>query len=81
MTIPVEIVRPRLTGKDVIIRLLGDLMSLAINAWVLMIVLDALNIWALGYWHTVLLVVGVRVLQRSDSSYQMWTRMAEAKKK
>jgi hypothetical protein len=71
----VAVVRPQQTWRDLGRRLAVGLVLLAFYAWLLMLIAGTLTDWHLSYWHTVLGLVGLRLVQNT-SGYLSWTHPA-----
>ena len=71
--INVTIVRPYKTGPERIGTLLGYIAVYFINALPLMLILGAITDWGFGYWHTLLALVAIQMVQ-VRSNYAFWTK-------
>lgn len=80
-TIPVEIVRPEKTGSERFSEFVSGrfsefvsgLMIFFLCTWIVMLALGALTPWHLGYWESMLALLGIRAAQKPDS-WMSWTR-------
>lgn len=77
--VPVEIVRPSRKPGWAVGRVIGSIGGRFLNAWLLMLILGALHtklVWvpALGYWYTLLALIGIGLLRNPLSSWDVWSR-------
>jgi hypothetical protein len=71
--LPVRIVRPKAKASDIAPALITGAVMLAIRAWIVMLLAPLVGLTP-GYWLTLGVVYGVRVLIGADTSgYKAWT--------
>lgn len=72
MATPVEIVRPKITGKEWVSMLLSRVMTVLVAGWILMLLLPLWGFYP-GYWQTVAGFYIVQILTY-HSNYRLWTK-------
>ena len=70
---PVEIVRPNLTGRELLTQFVGSIAFNVFRAWLVMLLLPSVVDFRPGYWQV---LIGIVVLEwtLADRSYLGWTR-------
>lgn len=68
----VHVVRPKMSRAEVIGRILGRFLGMLLIAWILMLIIEEVTDWDPSYWHTLLSLYAVRLIQVKDNSY-FWT--------
>ena len=71
---PVEIIRPDLTGREILKQLLGGVLFAFSRAWLVMILLPSLVDFRPGFWR-VLIALVILDWTLTDRSYLAWTRV------
>jgi hypothetical protein len=71
--INVEVVRPKKSAAEQVGALLGVVLNVFLSGWILMLILGAVSTWTPSYWHSVLVVIAVRVVL-PGASYLFWTK-------
>lgn len=75
-TLNVQIIRPKRTGREVFITIVGNLFGYLVNGYAVMLVFGTISSWDPSYWHSTLLVIGVRALIM-NTDYLTWTKAAK----
>ena len=71
---PVTIVRPKMTVSAALGRLAAKLVLLAADAWIVMVVASAVFGYHFSYWHAIVFLLAVRVLQiNSADDLSLWS--------
>lgn len=55
-------VEPTLTNQAVLVRFISVFGSIFLNAWLVMLIIPVITPFALGYWQSMLLILGVRMI-------------------
>lgn len=77
--LPVEVVRPRKPRSEKTAEFIVQTALTFQFAWILMLIAGTITAWHPSYWHSVLALIGIRLVQRSD--FLAWTRLPEGAKK
>jgi fluoride ion exporter CrcB/FEX len=78
--VPVTVTRPDFNAGEALGLLAAEAFNTFVNGWLLMLILGSLHhdadqrIPALGYWPSVLIVIGVAAALGTTSTFRYWTR-------
>lgn len=72
--LPVTIIRPPIKWVEAFGRITGGICGYFLTAWLVMLIAAAQTPWHPGYWQVFFLIVGVRLVLPTTSSYRMWTK-------
>lgn len=76
----VAIIRRRPTWRALANQVAVGLAIISLTGWWLMLIIGTVTDWDLSYWHTVLSLIGLRLVQ-VGSAHRQWTIPAEKSKK
>jgi len=74
--VKVHVVRPKQSWSDFVSKVTIKLALTFFTAWVLMLIVGEVTTWGLGYWHTLLVLLAIRMVQIVPSA-TFWTHKAE----
>lgn len=77
--VAVAVVRPISKPEDVVGKVIVGLLLTALVAWLLMLIAGTVTGWGLSYWHTLLSLLAIRMVQIVPSA-RSWTHKPKGSK-